>query len=241
MALAIVTGAGGGIGRATARRLALDGFQVACCDLNSEAVEKTVALVKQDGCDAFGASFDLTNEGAQQDFLSKLSASPVVLVNNAAIFSVKPFNEISGDDFDRQYNVNVSATFRFTKNVLLAMPDGGRIINFTSRAAFGGRGTAHYSASKGAVISMTKSLALELAHRSICVNAIAPGAVLTDMLLSRGEAWKDMVAEQPINRVGTPEDIANAVAFFADERASFITGQVLVVDGGRSVGGAPTF
>ena len=116
----------------------------------------------------------------------------------------------------------------------------GRIINLCSRAAFGARNYAHYVASKAAVAGFTKALALDLGDKQITVNAVAPGVIQTDMLLERtdGTCVRD---QQPTGELGIPEDIAHAVAFFADKPANFVTGQVLIVDGGRSVGGTAAF
>src|SRR5690606_15883992 len=145
------------------------------------------------------------------------------------------------DDFRVMYEVNLVAMFSLCQQAARVLPEGGRIVNLASRAAFGARNYAHYVASKAGVAGFTKALALELAEQQITVNAVAPGVIATDMLLERAEGLEGLRVQQPTGKLGAPEHIAHAVAFFADPRAEFVTGQVLIVDGGRSVGGTAAF
>lgn len=237
---AIVTGAGGGIGRATSVRLANDGFLPVVTDINAEALNETVRLLKEQGHDTKSFVGDISNVDFHKDLTARC-ANLRVLVNAAGIYWTKPFDTIGVDDFERQFAINVTAMFGLGQAAAQAMRAGGSIINISSRAALGGRNNTHYSAAKAAILGMTKSMALELAPRSITVNAVAPGVVLTDMLRKRGEPLDSLAREQPLGRIGTAEEIAHAIAFFADPRASFVTGQVLFVDGGRSIGGASPF
>lgn len=237
---AIVTGAGGGIGRAIACRLAADGFAVIVADRAQGPAEDTVAAIRADGGQARAEVLDITDPAATQALIDG-AADLRVLVNNAGIFDVKEFDRLTPDDFRRMYEVNLVALATLCQQAARVMPEESRIVNLASRAAFGARNYAHYVASKAAVAGLTKALSLELAARQITVNAVAPGVIATDMLKARNDSLEEMRAQQPTGRLGTPEDIAHAVAFFAHPQASFVTGQVLIVDGGRSVGGTAAF
>ncbi|MGV8989409.1 MAG: SDR family NAD(P)-dependent oxidoreductase [Cypionkella sp.] len=237
---AIVTGAGSGIGRAIAHRLAEEGHVVIVVDLAAAAAAETVAQITDRGLSAQARVLDITDPTATQALIDE-TANLRVLVNNAGIFSVISFDKLTADDFRKMYEVNLVAMFTLCQQAARVLPDGGRIVNLASRAAFGARNYAHYVASKAGVAGFTKALSLELAARHITVNAVAPGVIETDMLKARPDGLDEMRAQQPSGKLGQPEDIAHAVAFFADPRASFVTGQVLIVDGGRSVGGTAAF
>ncbi|MFE0013420.1 SDR family NAD(P)-dependent oxidoreductase [Mesorhizobium sp. NPDC059054] len=237
---AIVTGAGSGIGRAIARRLANEGFAVVVVDRATEPAEETVRQLQAEGHEARAEILDITDAAATQRLIDT-APNLRVLVNNAGIFDVKKFDQLTADDFRRMYEVNLIAMFTLCQQAARVLPEGGRIINLASRAAFGARNYAHYAASKAGVAGLTKALALELAARQITVNAIAPGVIMTDMLLERPDGIAELAAEQPTGRLGKPEHIAHAAAFFASPFAEYITGQVLIVDGGRSVGGTAAF
>ncbi|NHF74451.1 SDR family NAD(P)-dependent oxidoreductase [Paracoccus xiamenensis] len=237
---AIVTGAGGGIGRAIARRLAHDGFAVIVADRAQGPADETVALIQAEGRQARAEVLDITDEAATQALIDGADDLRV-LVNNAGIFDVKEFDKLTADDFRRMYEVNLVAMATLCQQAARVMPEESRIVNLASRAAFGARNYAHYVASKAGVAGLTKALSLELAPKQITVNAVAPGVIETDMLKARSDSLADMKAQQPTGRLGSPEDIAHAVAFFAHPQASFVTGQVLIVDGGRSVGGTAAF
>jgi len=237
---AIVTGAGAGIGRAIANRLAEDGFAIVVADRAQAPAEETVRQLQEKGYEARAAVIDITDPVATQALIDSIETLQV-LVNNAGIFTVIEFDKLTADDFRKMYEVNLIAMFNLSQQASRKMPEGGRIVNLCSRAAFGARHYAHYVASKAAVAGFTKALALELGMKQITVNAVAPGIIQTDMLLERKDGLDEMRAAQPTGKLGIPEDIAHAVAFFADPRASYVTGQVLIVDGGRSVGGTAAF
>ena len=237
---AIVTGAGSGIGRAIARRLAEDGFAVIVADRSADGAAETVRQLTEAGLTARAEVLDITDPAATQALIDG-AENLAVLVNNAGIFNTRDFDALTPDDFRVMYEVNLVAMFSLCQQAARVLPEGGRIVNLASRAAFGARNYAHYVASKAGVAGFTKALALELAARQITVNAVAPGVIATDMLLERAEGLEGLRVQQPTGKLGTPEHIAHAVAFFADPRAEFVTGQVLIVDGGRSVGGTAAF
>ncbi|SEI05375.1 SDR family NAD(P)-dependent oxidoreductase [Paracoccus alkenifer] len=237
---AIVTGAGSGIGRAIARRLAEDGHAVIVADRSADGAAETVRQLTEAGLSARAEVLDITDPAATQRLIDG-AENLAVLVNNAGIFNTRDFDELTPDDFRVMYEVNLVAMFTLCQQAARVLPEGGRIVNLASRAAFGARNYAHYVASKAGVAGFTKALALELAARQITVNAVAPGVIATDMLLERAEGLEGLRVQQPTGKLGAPEHIAHAVAFFADPRAEFVTGQVLIVDGGRSVGGTAAF
>lgn len=239
--LALVTGAGSGIGRAVAQRLAQDGAAVLVADRAADPAAETVALIARAGGSAEAAVLDITDADAVAELLAR--TGPLrVLVNNAGIFDVIAFDTLTAEDFRRMYEVNLVAMFRLSQSAARQMPDGGRIVNLASRAMLGARHYAHYVASKAAVGGLTRAMALELAAQGITVNAIAPGVIETEMLRARSDTDLDgLRAQQPTGRLGRPEDIAHAVAFLAAPEAGFVTGQILLVDGGRSLGGTMAF
>lgn len=236
---AIVTGAGSGIGRAIAHRLADDGFYVIVADRAAAPARETASQIQAKGGAARAEIVDITDAAATQALIDGADELRV-LVNNAGIFNVKALDDLTADDFRQMYEINVVGMFTLCQQAARKLPQRGRIINLASRAAFGARNYAHYVASKAAVAGLTKALALDLGARQITVNAVAPGVIQTDMLLARSDVHL-LRQQQPTNELGVPEDIAHAVSFFADGRANFVTGQVLIVDGGRSVGGTAAF
>jgi 3-oxoacyl-[acyl-carrier protein] reductase len=237
---AIVTGAGSGIGRAIAHRLADEGYAVVVADRSAVSAGETVRQLTAEGHDARAVVLDITDPAATQELIDG-TENLRVLVNNAGIFNVRAFDELTPDDFRQMSEVNLIATFNLCQQAAQVLPEGGRIINLASRAAFGARNYAHYVASKAGVAGLTKALALELSAKQITVNAIAPGVIVTDMLLARPDGLDELAAQQPSGRLGKPEHIAHAAAFFASPLAEYVTGQVLIVDGGRSVGGTAAF
>lgn len=237
--LAVVTGAGSGIGRAIAHRLGDEGYEIVVVDLTEKGAQETVKQLHDKDINASYQIMDITDSSATHALMQGLERIDV-LVNNAGIFNVKAFETLTPDDFRRMNEVNVVSLFTLCQQALPKMPAGGRIVNLASRAALGARNYAHYVASKGAVVSLTRAMALDLAERKITVNAVAPGVIQTDMLLERPDLHL-LRDQQPMGELGVPEDIAHAVAYFADPRSSFVTGQVLLVDGGRSIGGTMAF
>lgn len=237
--IAVVTGAGGGIGRAICFDLAGRGAEIVAVDRNVEAVAAIAADLRAAGHSAREVNLDLT-DGAALDALVADTGRIDILVNNAGVFDVKPFTDLTGDDFRRNYEVNVVASAELIRRALPRMPSGGAILNIASVAMFGAFNFAHYAASKAAVGGLTKSLALEFASRGIRVNAVAPGAIKTPMLLGRNDGdYSNVIRRIPLGHFGEPEDIAAAVGFLTSDQAKYITGVVLVVDGGRVLTGMP--
>jgi 3-oxoacyl-[acyl-carrier protein] reductase len=235
----VVTGAGSGIGRAIAHRLAADGFFVVVADRAEAAAYETVDQLKARGLQGKAAVLDITDAVATQRLIDD-AQNLRVLVNNAGIFGVKPFDTLTADDFRKMFEINLLGMFQLSQQAARKLPKWGRIINICSRAAFGARNYAHYVASKAAVAGLTKALALDLSEKQITVNAVAPGLIQTDMLLMRSDLHL-LLGQQPLGELGKPDDIAHAVAYFADPRANYTTGQILIVDGGRSIGGTAAF
>jgi len=235
--VAIVTGAGGGIGAAISHRLSQDGFHVCAVDVSS-AVQSVVDSIREAHGSAESAIVDLRDEEAVGDLVAKLPRVDAV-VNNAGIFDERAFMELNAEDFRRHYELNVIALFRMSRHAAKRLPSGGKIVNIASRAYLGARNHAHYVAAKAAVVGLTRAMAMELLANGILVNAVAPGLVDTPMLQAlSAERRAAQLALQPTGRAARPEDIANAVAFLASPQMDFITGQVLLVDGGKSLGGS---
>jgi len=241
--VAVVTGAGSGMGRAIGERLAGNGYRVALLDLNGDAVEKIAADLGADKADAIGIGVDVSDRAAVDAALGTVRREfgPVeVMVTSAGIDEFAPFTEITLEAWDRMLAVNLTGTFHCLQ---LAVPDmlaakWGRIVTISSSSAQSGAARmSHYVASKGGVVGLTKALALELAPHGITVNTIPPGFIDTEMA-RRAEARGDLpsidaVAQRtPVRRAGTPDDIAAACAFLCSDDAGYITGQLIGVNGG---------
>lgn len=238
--VALVTGASRGIGRATALRLAELGAQVAV-NYNASATpaEELVSQIAAGGGSAAAFAADVSDSNAASglikaviDKFGKLD----ILVNNAGIVRDNIMMRMSLDDWDAVFNTNLRSMFVLAQAALRGMMRNrwGRVINLTSVVALSGNsGQANYSAAKAGVIGLTKSLAREYASRSITVNAIAPGYIDTDIVAVIPENLKEEMLKQiPLGRIGKPEEIADAIAFLASDRAGYITGQVISVNGG---------
>jgi 3-oxoacyl-[acyl-carrier protein] reductase len=238
--VAVVTGAGRGIGRAIALRLASEGARVACVSRTEENATKTADEINDTRRDAAKAyAVDIADHGAVQKIGTRILEDfgrSDILVNNAGVTRDALAMRMSLEDWDDVINTNLRGAFSFTQALVRAMTKqrNGRIINISSVIGLmGNAGQTNYGASKAGLIGFTKSLARELASRNITVNAVAPGFVITDMTAGLSEKTKDAIHSKiPLGRTGTPEDIAAAVAFLASSEAAYITGQVLCVDGG---------
>lgn len=236
--IALVTGGASGMGLATVERLAWDGFHVVMIDRNAEQAQRETQRLQALGLDIVCQVLDLTDEAAVRGLVNALP--PVsALVNNAGIFDERLFLEVSNADFRRAYEINLIAVATLTQEVAKRMPDGGRIVNIASRAYLGAKNHPHYVASKAAVVGYTRASAMELAPRGILVNAIAPGLIDTPLLRAlTPERMAQQLALQPTGKAGQPQDIAHTVSFLVHPQTSFITGQVLFLDGGKSLGGS---
>ncbi len=230
-----------GIGLGLTRALLNAGYAVAMFDLNSEAMDKLVAEAGAQAQNLMGVKVDVTSAEQVNAAVAQVAArwkAPDLLVNNAGLTRDKRLVNMSEADWDLVLDVNLKSQFLCAKAVVPGMIEQGfgRIVNISSRAWLGGFGQANYSAAKGGVISLTRTLAIELAKHGITANAIAPGAIDTPILAPLSDEQRaKIMATIPVGRIGKPEDIAHAVLMFADPKASYITGQTLYVCGGRSL------
>ncbi len=239
--VALVTGASRGIGRAIALRLAERGAKVACVATEAERARETAGLcaAQAEGAQAYGCDVADTAKVAELvEQVQKELGGLDILVNNAGITRDQLLLRMSEEDFDRVIEVNLKGAWNFLKAASRPlMKVKGRVVNITSVVGItGNAGQANYAASKAGLIGLTKSLAKELAGRGVCVNAVAPGFISTDMTAAIDEKAKVALQESiPLGRIGSPEEIAAAVEFLVGPGGSYITGQTLVVDGGLSL------
>jgi NAD(P)-dependent dehydrogenase (short-subunit alcohol dehydrogenase family) len=254
--IAIVTGAASGIGKATALTFGREGAKVMCADINAEGAEAVARTIADTGGEAASIKTDVIEE---DDIKEMISATVTrwgrldVLYNNAGIGTGNPVTQVSIEEWDRIIDINLRGVFLGTKHAILEMlkTGGGAIINTASDAGLMGTPMlSAYCASKGGVVMFTKATAVEWARMGIRVNCVCPGVIRTPILdpmlqmakaggISEEQVWARMGKTHPIGRVGNPEEVAEAVAWLASDRASFVTGVALPVDGGLNGGMAP--
>ena len=241
--VAVITGAGKGIGKAVALRLAQDGYKIAVCYKNSEsAADSTVSDIIFKGGTASAFPLDVTDSKNVNSVISEIEKSfgeIDVLVNNAGIAEQSLFTDITDEMWQKMIDTNLSGAFYCSRAVLPFMihRKKGKIINIASIwGETGGSCEVHYSAAKAGIIGMTKALAKEVGPSGITVNCVSPGVILTDMTAHfDADTMNGLKYETPLGRIGTPEDIAGAVSFLASADASFITGQDIAVNGGMNI------
>jgi NAD(P)-dependent dehydrogenase (short-subunit alcohol dehydrogenase family) len=247
--VALVTGAGSGIGRAAAELFASEGAAIAVVDVRADAADETVAKITAEGGQALALAADVTVDadvaGAVAHTLDTFGRLDV-LYNNAGVDSRGSVADADEDDWDRCFSVNVKGTFLCSRAAVphLAASGGGAIVNQGSVAALVGvPNFAAYCAAKGAVVALTRSMAIDLAPQSVRVNAICPGTVFTPLMepLLRARGDGDLqaglartTAKYPIGRLGTPEEVARVALFLASDDASFVTGSIVTADGGMT-------
>ncbi len=239
--VAIVTGSARGIGAATARRLALEGAKVVINDIQQERAEATAAALREEGLQAHCIVADITKSHEVQRLVDETVArfgGVHSLVNNAGFPRDQYLVKMTEEDWDLVMGVMLKGAFLVTKAVMPRFIEQGwgRVINISSRAHLGNPTQANYSAAKAGLIGMAKALSMEEGRYGITVNCVAPGFIETEMVqaLATYDKIKERAIQmQPVKRVGRPTDIADAVAFLASERASFISGETLHVTGGR--------
>jgi 3-oxoacyl-[acyl-carrier protein] reductase len=233
--VALVTGAGNGIGRAVAEKLAGDGARVVVNDLEGETADEVVAGIVGSGGLAMTAPGDVSDERAVQEVLAKAKEEfglPEILVNNAGLLQLVPFVELSVKDFDHMIAVHLRGTFLCTRAVVPEMLERGHgvVVNIASQLGqVGAPDLCHYAAANAGIIGLTKSLAREVSAQGVRVNAVAPGPINTGLVFDNLPAeWREnKAAELPLGRFGEPYEVAETVAFLASDAASLYVGQTL--------------
>lgn len=243
--VAIVTGGARGIGAATAKRLASDGYAVAVVDLDASSCTSVVDEITGAGGKAIGVGADVSDEDQVTAAVNRVAeelGAPVALVNNAGVLRDNLIFKMTVDDWNTVLGVHLRGAFLMSRAVQSHMVEAkwGRIVNLSSTSALGNRGQVNYSAAKAGMQGFTKTLAIELGPFGITANAVAPGFIVTEMTKATAARMKisfeDMQAgaasQIPVRRVGRPEDVAAAISFLAGEDSGFVSGQVIYVAGG---------
>jgi NAD(P)-dependent dehydrogenase (short-subunit alcohol dehydrogenase family) len=239
--VAIVTGSGQGIGKGIAVRLAEEGAIVVINDIEKQKAEETAEEIKSAGGRSTAIVADVSESEPVTDMFAKTKQDygrVDILVNNVGIAGDRLIVKLTDDEWDRVIKVNLRSYFLCSREAAKIMAEQlyGRIVNISSRAWLGGFGQSSYSASKGAIVSLTRTLALELAKKGITVNSIAPGIIDTPMIGAYSKEIQDRLLKmQPMGKFGNIEDVAYAVLFFASDEAWYITGQLIYVCGGKSL------
>lgn len=234
----IVTGAGSGIGQATANLIASSGLHVVCCDIDLESVQGVVAKLVVAGLEASAHRLDVSRTDDWQNlvnYLAEREGRVVGLVNNAGIVRDKTLLKMSDDHWSVVLDVNLKGTWLGSKHVIPLMKHGGSIVNLSSESRHGNFGQTNYSAAKAGVVGLTRSIALEQGRNRIRCNAVAPGtvntAILKDVPDELKDQWKNSI---PLRRFADPNEIAEVVWFLISDKSSYVNGHVLDVNGGSS-------
>lgn len=240
--VAIITGSARGLGAATALRLASEGADIVVNDLSADAAEKTAGEIRALGRKAVISAHDVSDvqqARAMAEEAKKALGKIDILVNNAGITRDAMFHKMTEEQWDQVIRVNLKGVFAATQACIPSMVERkyGKIVNLASIAWLGNLGQTNYSATKAGVVGMTRTLAIELSRHTINVNAIAPGFIDTQMTQAIPADVKEKFLQRiPMKRMGKPEEIASLIAFLASDEASYITGQILQIDGGLTVG-----
>ncbi len=242
--IALITGGGTGIGAGIARVFAQNGAQVVVCGRREDPLKKVVDEIDKSGYEAIYCIADVSSQKQIQEMVETVSmkfGSVDILVNNAGVYIPDDVTSTSEEEWDRVMDIDAKGVYLMSKAVLPDMikKGKGKIINIASIAGlFGFEKSAAYCAAKGAVVNLTREMALDYAPKGICVNAIAPGVIGTDMtaaFLDNDQVKQGFLSKTPVGRIGTPDDIAHGAVYLASDESDFVVGQTLVIDGGWTI------